>query len=116
MPLLFLFLLISCSLVLTGCGTFPRVIILQDPLTAEEHNDLGVAYEAKKEYDLAIREYRLALKKKEEFFIARVNLGNAYLQSGRYEEAEAAYKKAITLRPEILIPITTWPGCTSNKK
>jgi hypothetical protein len=51
----FLMLLSSCTL--------PRLYILKDPLTPEEHLNLGVSYEEKGELDNAIKEYRLASKK-----------------------------------------------------
>lgn len=78
-----------------GCGVITRSKSAEDILTPKEHNDLGVAYESKGEYDLAIREYKKALAKKENFYIARVNLGNVYLKTGKYKEAEEAYKEAI---------------------
>ncbi|MEN6466234.1 MAG: hypothetical protein ABFD62_13750, partial [Syntrophaceae bacterium] len=43
--------------------TMPRIIVLKDPLTPEEHLDLGYAYEQKKEYEMAIKEYEAAAKK-----------------------------------------------------
>ncbi|MEW6327044.1 MAG: tetratricopeptide repeat protein [Thermodesulfobacteriota bacterium] len=82
-----------------GCGKLPEIVVLHDPLTAEEHNDLGVSYENKEEYALAEREYREALKKKKDFFNAQFNIGNLYLKMGRKNEAEDAYQKAITLDP-----------------
>lgn len=82
-----------------GCGKLPEIVILHDPLTAEEHNDLGVSYENKGEYALAEREYREALKKKKDFFNAQFNLGNLYLKMGRENEAEDAYNKAVALDP-----------------
>lgn len=77
----------------------PRVIVLSDPLTAEEHLELGVAYERKKQYDLAIREYERALRKDGQFFRARVNMGNAWLAKEEYGKARAEYGKALAIRP-----------------
>ncbi len=76
--------LFSCSL--------PRIIVLDDPLTPEEHLNLGVAYEKKGELDSAIKEYELAAKK---LPIAYLYLGNAYFEKNRLVEAEAYYKRAI---------------------
>lgn len=87
--------MVLCS----GCARLPEIVFLHDPLTAEEHNDLGVSYENKGEYALAEREYREALKKKKDFFNAQFNIGNLYLKMGRENEAEDAYKKAIALDP-----------------
>ena len=48
--------IILFALLLGGCA-LPRVIVLNDPLDAAGHNDLGVAYEQRGEFDLAVREY-----------------------------------------------------------
>ena len=77
----------------------PRIIVLTDPLTAEEHLALGVAYERNGELDMAIREYERALRKEKDFFQARVNLGNAWLAKKEYGKAEEEYRKALEVRP-----------------
>lgn len=82
-----------------GCGRVPRIIILEDPLTADEHVALGVAYERKGELAPAGREYERALKKDGKSFRARVNLGNVRLAEKKYGEAREKYLKALELRP-----------------
>jgi len=77
----------------------PRIIVLEDPLTAEEHLELGVAYERSGEYDLAIREYERALRKDRESFQARVNLGNVRLAKKEYGKAREEYREALRIRP-----------------
>ncbi len=77
----------------------PRIIVLSDPLSAEEHLALGVAYERSGKFDLAIREYERALRKDKEFFQARVNLGNVWLAKKDYGKAEEEYRKALAIRP-----------------
>lgn len=79
-----------------GCA-LPRIIILDDPLSPEEHLNLGVAYEKKGELDSAIKEYKIASKK---LPIAYVYMGNVYFQKKEYDEAETHYKKAIKKYPE----------------
>jgi len=74
-----------------GC-TMPRIMILSDPLSAEEHLQLGIAYEKEGEFDNAIREYEAA---KEETPRAYYYLGNAYFQKREFGKAEFYYKKAI---------------------
>jgi tetratricopeptide (TPR) repeat protein len=79
----------------TGCASFPRLIILQDPLSAEEHLALGTSYEANSAWDLALSEYRQALKKsarKEKVYFL---IGNVYYQRGDYSGAERSYRMAI---------------------
>jgi len=85
--------LIAAVLLLYACA-LPRIIILEDPLSAEEHLNLGVAYERSGELEYAVREYRLALKK-ESSARAHLYLGNALFLDRQYGEAETNYRKAI---------------------
>ena len=82
-----------------GCSRIPRIIVLDDPLTAAEHVELGVAYERKGELDLARREYERALRKDGKFYRARVNLGNIFLAKKEYGKAREEYLLALELRP-----------------
>lgn len=93
LPLLLLLLLAG------GCSRIPKIIVLEDPLTAAEHVDLGVAYERKGELDLAQREYERALLKDRKFFRARLNLGNIFLAKKEYGKAREEYLQALKLRP-----------------
>jgi tetratricopeptide (TPR) repeat protein len=77
-------LLSSCSL--------PRIIVFHDPLTPEEHINLGVSYENKGELDAALKEYETASKKSQ---IAHLYMGNIYFQKNDFVNAEKYYRKAI---------------------
>ena len=88
----FLGFLAFCSIIFLTACSLPKIIILKDPLTPEEHLNLGVAYERRGEYDPAIREFQLAAKK---LPIALLYLGNAYFLKNDWEQAEAYFKKAI---------------------
>ncbi|MCX5917580.1 MAG: tetratricopeptide repeat protein [Deltaproteobacteria bacterium] len=92
-----LLLLALCSMLLATACSFPRVIVLKDPLTPEEHLNLGVTYEQQGDFDNAIKEYRLAAKN-----LPRANLylGNAYFQKREWKEAEDFYRKAIEAEPD----------------
>ena len=79
-----------------GCS---HIVILNDPLTAAEHNDLGVAYEADGKSDLAKREYRAALRLDPRLTRARVNLGNLEAAAGRWQPAEDCYRRALREAP-----------------
>ncbi len=92
--------LVIFLILFTSCTRFPRIVVLEDPLTAEEHIQLGHIYEGQKKYDLAIKEYRLALKKNPNLNQARVNLGNALMAKKEYGEAEKAYLQALAAEPE----------------
>src|SRR5659263_453854 len=93
-PVLLLVLLLA-----GGCSRIPKIIILEDPLTAAEHVELGVAYERKGELDLARREYERALRKDRKFYRARLNLGNIFLTKKEYGKAREEYRLALELRP-----------------
>ncbi len=80
-----------CSLLSASCS-LPRIIVLEDPLTPEEHINLGVAYEKKGEADNALKEYKEASKKLPSAYLY---IGNIYFQKNELAEAETYYKKAI---------------------
>lgn len=79
----------SCSL--------PRIIIVKDPLTPEEHINLGVTYEKKGEFDAALHEYKKAAKK---LPIAYFYMGNIYFRKKDLDKAERSYKKSIKKNPK----------------
>ena len=87
--------LIVC-LIVSGCA-LPRIIVLDDPLSPEEHINLGVAYEKKGEMDNALKEYKEASKK---LPAAYLYIGNIYFQRNEFDEAESYYKKAIKKDPK----------------
>jgi len=80
-----------CSLLSASCS-LPRIIVLEDPLTHEEHINLGVAYEKQGELDNALKEYKEASKKLPSAYLY---MGNIYFQKNELTEAETYYKKAI---------------------
>ncbi len=83
-------------LLLLGCA-LPRIIVLDDPLSPEEHLNLGVTYEKKGELENALKEYKTASKK---LPVAYLYLGNIYFQKEEFDEAEYFYKKAISKDPQ----------------
>jgi tetratricopeptide (TPR) repeat protein len=87
-----------CSLLLLASGcSLPKLIILKDPLTAEEHLNLGVTYERQGDFDNAIKEYQAAAKKTPRAYLY---LGNAHFQKGDWKKAEEYYEKATEKEPD----------------
>lgn len=86
-------LIISCSL--------PKIVVYQDPLTPEEHNNLGVIYESKGKLDLAEKEYKKAIKKDKNWYLPYFNLGNIYYKKGELEKAEEFYKKSLERKEDL---------------
>lgn len=92
-----LFSLIAFMSLMLFCGcSLPRLYVLKDPLTPEEHLNLGVSYEKKGELDNALKEYLLASKK---LPLATLYLGNVYFLKKEWAEAEKYYKEAIRQNP-----------------
>ncbi|MBF0527685.1 MAG: tetratricopeptide repeat protein [Deltaproteobacteria bacterium] len=88
--------LILLIFLLSGCS-IPKIIFIDDPLSPREHLELGVAYEQKGEYDLAIREYRSAAS---QLPVAYQLIGNVYFQKKDYPAAEKEYREAISQMPD----------------
>jgi Tfp pilus assembly protein PilF len=86
-------------LVLAGCS-LPRIIVLNDPLSVEEHIKLGEIYESQQKDDLAEQQYRDALHKDQNSLSALLLLGDLSFRTKKYSEAETAYRKALRLHPE----------------
>jgi tetratricopeptide (TPR) repeat protein len=93
--------LLLITLTSSGCGHLPKIRILHDPLTVQEHLALGVSYESQGKLDQAISEYKAALKKdsKEAGATVLMYLGNAHAQREEYKEAERYYQKALKREP-----------------
>jgi len=89
-PILFIF----CFL-LAGCASLHGSIFMEDPLSAEEHNNLGVIYEREGKNTLAVREYKRAINSDDKLITPLVNLGNVYFGEGEYTQAEKYYKRAL---------------------
>jgi len=87
-----LFLILSA-----GCASLQTSLFMNDPLTAEEHNNLGVIYEREGKHELAIREYKKAISDDNSLITPYINLGNVYFKEGEFTEAEKSYKKALEL-------------------
>ena len=87
-------------LLVVGCSPpLPRIIVLNDPLDAQGHNDLGVAYEANGDYDLALREYARAAKLENTWDRPLINQGNVLAAQQRWDQAAKSYRAALRRNP-----------------
>lgn len=80
--------------VISGCS-LPRIIVLNDPLTPRQHNDLGVAYEQAGETELALRSYRRAAKGDRCWAQPLVNTGNVLAAGGDWKGAVTSFRAAL---------------------
>jgi tetratricopeptide (TPR) repeat protein len=94
---------LALGLALTGCvaGGPPRT------LTADEHNDLGVAYFQRGEMRAAAREFERAAALRPDWARALTNLGDACLALGEVKGAILAYERAVRVAPDD-------PGAANN--
>jgi tetratricopeptide (TPR) repeat protein len=67
--------------------------------TALVYNALGYAYFAQEQYDLAIRNYKEALKLTPEYVTALNNLGHSYERKQLMNQALEAYESALKSEP-----------------
>jgi tetratricopeptide (TPR) repeat protein len=88
-------LFLGISWLFQGCGLPHYQHSLEPVLSAEEYHDLGVAYEAGKEYQFALDSYKRALELDEDYVAAWIHLGNTYTKTRSYREAEDAYDQAL---------------------
>jgi len=85
------------AIALSGCA---HLVMLHDPLTSSEHNDLGVAYESTGQLDLAAKEYRKSARLEPRQALVWVNLGNTEAARERWPAAERCYRRALRESPE----------------
>lgn len=93
-----LLLSLLLALLLGGCS-LPRLIILNDPLDARQHNDLGVAYQQRGELDLALREYERAGELDSNWAQPLINRGNVLAVSEDWSGAQKSYRQALRRAP-----------------
>ena len=84
---------------LIACDSLPRLRVLHDPLSPEEHVTLGRAYELEGRPELAVREYGQAISQQPASAPALVGLGNLAFVREALAEAESYYLQAIAVAP-----------------
>jgi Putative Zn-dependent protease, contains TPR repeats len=73
---------------------------LVEPDSALVYNALGFAYFAQEQYDLAIRQYKEALKIEPNYITALNNIGHAYERKQLTAQALEAYEQVLELDPK----------------
>ncbi len=71
----------------------------ETPEMSPVYNALGYAYFGQEQYDLAIRQYKEAIKLEPEYVMAMNNLGHAYEQKKLTSQALDIYEQALELEP-----------------
>ncbi|MEN9207461.1 MAG: tetratricopeptide repeat protein [Gloeomargarita sp. GMQP_bins_120] len=72
-----------------------------DPVgLAKVYNALGFAYFSQEQYDLAIRQYREALKLQPDYVTALNNLGHAYEKKNLTAQALEVYEQVLQIAPD----------------
>jgi tetratricopeptide (TPR) repeat protein len=95
---------LAAALLLAGCAAAPPP---RDALTAEQRNDLGVAYFERGETRRALAEFERAVALRPGWARALVNLGDARLALGDVPGAIDAYERAVAAAPDD-------PGAANN--
>ena len=84
---------------LQACSGLPRIVVLHDPLTPQEHVALGESYQAQGSRELAVREFQAALRQQRDYAPALIALGNLSFEAGTLPAAEDYYRRALDVAP-----------------
>lgn len=86
---------------LLACSRLPRPVLLPEKVAAEELTHLGQVYHAQGKSELALQTYLKAVQMNPRYVPAWVELGNLHYLRQEYAQAEAVYKKILTLDPRM---------------
>ena len=83
-------------------GALPMLeaAVKSDPKSAEAHNFLGSALSALGRTGEATEQFRLALALRADYSNARLNLGNALVKAGKFDDAITEYQRILEANPE----------------
>ena len=74
--------------------------VKKSPDIAEAHFNLGIAYKSRGQLDMAMAEYRTALRLKPDYAEAHNNLATAYAARGQLDMAIAEFRTVLWLYPD----------------
>jgi tetratricopeptide (TPR) repeat protein len=89
----------AALLCLTGYAML-GIHVVEDSLTAADHNDLGFSYETRNRLELAEKEYQKAARKDKNWHTPCFNLGNVYYKMGQPDKAAAYYRRSLERKPD----------------
>lgn len=72
-----------------------------DLAVAYAHNNLGNLLRQQGDYDGAMKQYLLALRRRPDYAVAWVNLGDMHAKRGNFAEAVRCYEEALKLDPNL---------------
>lgn len=84
-----------------GCSALsPRRARVTDPLTAEQHRELGVSYESQGLTDLAIEQFDAAIRGDQRYAPGWMARGNIAFTGRDFKKAESCFRRALRLDPD----------------
>jgi len=86
---------------LPTCSRLPRPALLPQQNAAQDLTSLGQVYQAQGKHELALQTYYKAVQMYSSYVPAWVEIGNWHYLRQEYAQAEAVYKKILTLDPRM---------------
>jgi len=90
---------ILCLIIFPACSSFPQLVRHSDPLTPEEHLQLGASYEAQGLTEPAGKQYEEALRLNKKYIPALIAEGNLAFEKGDIKKAEARFRRVLRINP-----------------
>lgn len=97
---------LAAAFLVSACAPL-RVVRFKDPLSPQEHLQLGLMYEKEGKFEPAEREYKAVVKQEPENVAGIIALGNAQFAQEKWKEAEKSFSRALKLVP-------AHPGAANN--
>ncbi len=91
--------IVFAAALLLGSAAVPSQQLSQIPSDASRHLQSGLALERQRDLDGAIKEFLEAAKAAPDYYLAFLNLGDAYMKKSDFADAIAPLKKAFELNP-----------------
>ncbi len=92
-----------------------RLTIKQNPAAWTAHEHLGIALYEKSEISAAAQEFERSVALRPQNFRAWFNLGTMLHLESRYDDAIAAYTRALDLRPDLVVARSRIEACRQKK-